>query len=133
MANTIIKTKVTDGPMKSVYHFYFEGDGSDELDEYELLDPTLDFDPPVTKSKEITILQVWHSLVYFDLFVFADGLVPAPSWMIARDSDSYMDFRYFGGLKIPVNTDPTGKLLVSSNDFNVAGSRGTLIMEFKKN
>ncbi len=152
MANIINKVLLSDGPKKAMYQFYFESDGAEgELTNYQLLDPNsvgpvefgYDFVEPWDKSgypqgvqivppSRMTILQMWSSASWFDMTLSYDGTLPLPSFVIARDSDFYMDFRYFGGIKDRVVDQPTGKLLISTKDFAPLGSNGFLVIEIKK-
>ena len=134
MANSVIKTKLVDGASKAVYFVYLEGDGSGEFVNYELFDPQVDFTPsPDRVDNQVTLLQIWHSFAYFDAFLSFDALVPAPSCVLTRDTVNYTDFRYFGGLKDQTTTDHTGKLLLTTNGLGEAGTKGTMIIEFRKN
>jgi len=129
--SNIVKTLISDGPSKAIITVYLESDGVEgELTNYVLLDPEVDFTPP---ADQMSILQVWCSLSWFDALLSFDDLVPFPSWLLTRDASNYHDLRYFGGIKDRSGIDHTGKLLLSTIGFDVIGSTGTLVIELKKN
>ena len=130
--SAIVKTKISDGPSKAVYQFYLESGVQGELENEVLLDPTLDFDPPLTDKDQITINQIWYSFSWFDALLTFDALEKFPSWVLTRDSENYFDFRYFGGLKDRSGIDSTGKLFLTTTGFAPIGSTGTIIIEVKK-
>lgn len=133
MSNIVTKTKIVDGPKSAVVHIYLESDGQEgELDNYVLLDPVADFG--LSTDHQLTVTQVWYSLVWFDVLMKFSALSNYPSWMLPRVSDSnYLDFRYFGGLKDRATAEHTGQLLISTTGFAPQGSIGTLVVEVKKN
>lgn len=131
-------------------HIYLESDGNEgELVNYPIVDPAVDYpDDLGSRNPRPVVRQVWHSFAWFDGLLSFDDLVPAPSWMLQRDSASYSDFRYFGGIKErypeigddgndvdtkdKASSDRTGKVLLSTKDFAPAGSTGTLLLEIWK-
>ncbi len=153
MANIVNKVRLSDGPKKAMFQFYFESDGNEgELKNFVLLDPSsvgpdnipgYDFVEPWDKSgyvnsltvvppPRMTILQLWSSASWFDITLSYDGTIPLPSLVVARDCDFYLDFRYFGGVKDRQQDQPTGKLMISTKDFAPLGSNGFLVLEVKK-
>lgn len=143
MANTVEKQVIIDGPSKALIRWYLESDGNEgELTNYVLLDPNVDFGQPMPlqldqdnkpKPKQISILQVWFSGAWFDIELGFDGTVPTKAITIARDSQFYLDFRYFRGIKDNTTVDPTGKLTITTRDFAPLGSSGFLVLELLKN
>jgi len=131
---SITKVKISDGPSKSIYQFYFESNGVDgELENELLIDPTVDFTPALSSKEQITINQIWYGFSWFDVLLTFDALEQFPSWVLPRDASTYVDFRYFGGLKDRSGAESTGKLYISTDGYAPAGSKGTMIVEFKKN
>jgi hypothetical protein len=133
MAHIVTPTFLLDSPSKAIVHVYIESDGqSGDLSNFVLIDPKLDFvDSP--QIVQMSLAQVWYSFGWFDGFLSFDDVNPYPSWQLSRDSASYFDFRYFGGIKDRSSIDTTGKLLLSTNGLTTAGSRGTMVIELKKN
>jgi hypothetical protein len=137
----IVKTVISDGPSKAILSVYLESDGVDgELTNYVILDPYVDLiplTPPGTPMPpgiyQMTVLQIWYSLSWFDALLTFDDINPFPSWELTRDGSNYADFRYFGGLKDRSGIDTTGKLFLTTNGFAPIGSIGTIIIEIKKN
>ena len=141
MANKIIKTVLKNGSKSLIMHIYLESDGNcGELVNYPLIDPVVDFPQDFGSGNPRPIVrQIWHSFSWFDGLLSFDDLVPAPSWLLQRDSANYTDLRYFGGIKEryidpknKVSSDRTGKVLLSTTDFAPLGSRGTMIIEIWK-
>jgi len=134
MANVVVKQVLSEGT-KIILYVYLESDGVEgEFTNYVLLDPAVDFDPPIMAgARQLTVLQAWSSLSWFDATLSFDDLVPYPNWTFVRDGDGYTDFRYFGGLKDRAGIDHTSKLLLSTNGFAPLGSKGNLIIELRKN
>lgn len=129
--SNIVKTLVSDGPTKAIIQVYLESDGiEEELVDYVLLDPVLDFLPI---ADQISILQIWYGLAGFSATLSFDDLTDFPSWTLPGDNDGYYDFRYFGGLKDRSGIDHTGKLLISTSGFSPQPKKGTIIIEIKKN
>ena len=131
MPHTIVKTLLNDGPQKALFSVYLESDGVEgELTNLVLLDPRADLSPV---ADQVSILQIWYSFAWFDGLLTFDDLVPYPSWSLNRDAGNYLDFRYFGGLKDRAGIDHTGKLFFSTTGFTPVGSKGTVVIEVKKN
>lgn len=129
--------KVVEGQSHLVLRVDLAGDGTGELENYVILSP-MDLNPPKRDViPAFRIMQIWYGMVWFDVTFKAGSVVPRTLWALARDCDSHVDFRSFGGLIDPVAyTSPTadddGKLLMSTNGFNVAGSAGTIVLELRK-
>lgn len=143
MSNTIIKTVLNSGSKSILLHVYMESDGSEgELKDYPLIDRTI-YDPSsksyIQPNMKLTVSQIWNSFSWFDALLSFGNLVPAPSWLLARDSNNYIDFRHFGGIadrlidpNTSESTERTGKILISTNGFAPLGSMGTMILEIKR-
>ena len=141
MANTILKTVLQNGSKSLILHLYLESDGNEgELTNYVIFDPRTDLDEgAATRHPRPVVRQIWHSFAWFDGLLAFDDLVPAPSWLLQRDSASYTDLRYFGGIKERYidpkdkdSSDRTGKVLLTTTDFAPLGSMGTLVLEIWK-
>ena len=111
-------------------------DGSGELTNFVFLKPT-DLLPTSTNTKPMfRIMQMWYSMVWFDVTIGGGTLQPGPLWTIARDTTSHIDFRSFGGivdLQYAPALDDNGELWMSTNGFTTAGSIGNIILEVRKN
>ena len=133
MSNKIVLTKMVEGSRNVIFHVYLESDGIEgELENAILIDPTKDLSPEVTDKRQYKITQIWSSLVWFDALLTFDALDKFPSWLIARDSENYIDFRYFGGIKDKSDAEHSGEIRITTNGFAEKGSRGTMIIELKK-
>jgi hypothetical protein len=141
MANTIKKTILQNGSKSLIMHIYLESDGNEgELVNYPIVDPDTDYDQNRgPRNARPVVRQVWHSFAWFDGLLAFDDLVPAPSWLLQRDSASYTDLRFFGGIKERYvapqdkdSSDRTGKVLLTTTDFAPLGSTGTLVLEIWK-
>ena len=131
---TITRTILNEGPSKITIHLSLLSDGTQgELVDYNILDPTADFTPQLTRDDQLTLLCAWWGTSWFDVVLKFDALVPEPKWTFPRDCSNYIDFRSFGGLKDASGTDHTGKVLITTNGFEPLGSQGTMIFEFRKN
>ena len=129
--SNIVQTLISDGPTKAIIQIYLESNGiEEELTDYVLLDPSLDFSPA---ADQMSILQVWYGLSGFSATLSFDDLTDSPCWNLPGDTDGYYDFRYFGGLKDRSGIDHTGKLLISTSGFSPQPKKGTIIIELKKN
>ena len=127
---------VVEGPSHLVLHAFLESNGYDgELDNHVLLSP-VDLTPKKTADEPaLRIMQVWYSMVWFDVVLKFGGIVPRPVWTLTRDSQNHIDFRAFGGASdygpLPPS-DQNGKLLISTNGFAPIGSQGSLVLELRK-
>ena len=123
------------GGANFVLHVSLASDGVEgELDNYVLVDPAT-FIPPLPRQPALRIMQIWSSMVWFDIVIKYGGLVPRPAWTLARDTTNYIDFRVFGGISDdgqPPPSDDNGKVLISTNGFEAAGSQGNLVIAFRK-
>ena len=129
--------KAAEGPSRIIVRVYLQSDGTGELVNYPLLTAG-DLNPARQGIKPLfNIRQAWYSMVWFDFSLFAGTLQPAPLWTFARDCDSHIDFRSFGGLlDSNVYTQPPsvddGVLLISTNNFAPVNSMGSLVLEIQK-
>lgn len=135
MTITVTPTIISEGSTKLVVHFLIESDGlNGELTNFSVLDPQENFTPTMSVNTQLSITQIWTSRVWFDVIIKFNAIQPTTSWVLARDSDSYYDFRYFGGLKDRSGFDHDGKVLFSTNGLaETTASVGTVVIEFKKN
>ena len=136
MTTNVTPTIINEGSTKLIVQLLIESDGtSGELINYQILNPTEDFNPVLGTDTQLTILQMWYDSVWFDILVRFNALNPQTAWAFSRDSGSrYMDFRYFGGLKDRSGTDHDGKVMISTSGLtDVTSSVGTMVIEFKKN
>lgn len=132
---TIIK--VVEGPSNITIRVNLLSDGSGELVNYPILAAS-DLNPPFpNKSPSFRLAQAWYGMVWFDATLSTGTLSPVTLWTFARDCDSHVDFRSFGGLvdqnvylNPPVVDD--GILLLSTNNFATTGSQGTLVLSLVK-
>lgn len=111
--------------------------GTGELINSPILEPR-DLVPSRPNNRPtFRISQLWYGLVWFDATIGAGTLQPVPLWTIARDCDSHVDFRSFGGL-LDQNVytappdDDNGILTLTTNGFAVLGSQGTIVMSLVK-
>ncbi len=145
MANISNVEIITEGFKKAVIRFYFESDGVEgEWVNRVIFNPSTDFGtPPVgapnwdanplqSKVPQITILQAWTSSSWFDITLGFNGSTPSQELVLARDTDFYLDFRYFGGIKDRASVVPTGELIISTKDFAPAGNNAFLVLEVRK-
>jgi hypothetical protein len=130
-------SKVVEGPSHIVIRVDLASDGTGELSDYVVLSPT-DLIPRVKNNvPAFRLMQVWSSMIWFDVVLKVGVVTPSVLWTLARDTDNHVDFRSFGGLVDPiVYTNPLaaddGKLTISTNDFLQVGSRGVLVLELRK-
>lgn len=143
MSHIITRTVLNNGSKRTILHVYLENDGVDEeLNNVCLLDRQIydSLTGLLTQTDmKLRVAQVWWGFSWFDGLLSFGNLAPVPSWNLTRDSNNYIDFRYFGGIPdrlIPPNTststDRTGKILLTTNGFITPGSMGTIILDIQK-
>ena len=132
MANTVVKTKLSEGAKRAMFHFYFEGDGSGELINEVLIDPQADFEMAVENPTQLTITKIWSGSALYDWVLKFNALVPLPIWVGVADSANYISFEYFGGLADTSGPEGDGKILISTNGLATVGTVGTMVIEVKK-
>ncbi len=133
----VVVRKVTEGSSHLVLRVDLLSDGTGELRNYVILSPS-DLNPP--KPNDIPafrIMQMWYGCVWFDFTLKAGTVAPAALWTVARDRDSHVDFRSFGGLVDPnvynsPPSDDSGVLTLSTNGFLAAESAGSIVIELRK-
>ena len=110
-------------------------DGSGELTNFVVLKPSDLLNTATNTQPMFRIMQIWYSMVWFDVTVGVGTLQPSPLWTLARDTAHNYDFRSFGGLVDYAQTpaiDENGELWISTNGFTTAGSIGNIILELRK-
>lgn len=127
--------KVVEGPTNLILHVFLESNGVDgELVNYPILSPS-ECVPVLANQPSMRVVRIWYSMVWFDITFSWGGLVPRPFWTIARDTVTCVDFEKFGGMidyaTVPPSDD-NGKLLITTNNFEPAGSQGSLALEIRK-
>ena len=136
MAQVTVR-KVVEGQSHLVLRVDLLSDGTGELANYVILSPS-DLNPSMPNSiPAFRLMQAWYGMVWFDVTIGVGTVLPAPLWTLARDCDSHVDFRSFGGLIDPnvYNVQPpddNGKLTFSTNGFAVVGSAGSIVLELRK-
>lgn len=129
--------KVAEGSSNIVIRVNLLSDGSGELVNVPILAP-LDLSPSRPNNRPaFNIRQAWYAMVWFDFTLSAGTLFPATLWTFARDCDSHIDFRSFGGLVdqnvyITPPPDDNGILTITTNGFGQLGSQGTLVLDIQK-
>lgn len=136
MAQVTVK-KIVEGPSQLLLRVDLLSDGTGELKNQPILSPS-DLVPPKTNNiPAFRIMQIWYGMVWFDVTFKTGTITPAVLWTLARDCDSYVDFRHFGGLidpvvyTLPLAVD-TGILTISTNGFLPIGSAGSIVLEIVK-
>ena len=132
--------KVVEGDAHLVIRCDMLSNGVDgELVNFPVLYPS-DLNPTrKNNAPAFRIMQIWYGMVWFDITIGAAALNDGghTMWTLARDCDSHIDFRSFGGiLDSGVYENPPdedyGILTFSTNGFAPVGSRGTIILELRK-
>lgn len=133
----VVVTKITEGASHLVIRINMLSDGTGELTNYVVLSPS-DLNPAFPNDlPAFRIMQAWYGMVWFDVVFKAGTIAPRVLWTLARDCDSHIDFRSFGGLidlaayNVPPSDD-SGKLTMTTNGFAAAGSTGTVVLELRK-
>lgn len=129
--------KVVEGEAWMTLRVNLLSDGSGELVNYPILTPQECIPYMAAGKPTFRIMQAWYAMVWFDFTISAGTLVPVPLWTFARDCDSHIDFRSFGGIfdqnvYTSPPTDDSGTLVISTNGFTQAGSQGTLVLSIGK-
>lgn len=129
--------KVVEGNSAVVFRVNLLSDGSGELLNYPIIRPS-DLVPARQNNRPtFRIMQAWYGMVWFDVTINAGTLQPVPLWTFARDCDSHVDFRSFGGLLdqnvyvVPPNDD-SGVLTITTNGFSTLGSQGSIVLSLVK-
>lgn len=132
MPLNIQKTVLVDGPRHAVVHLVLTCDrSSPDLVNAPLIDTKNDI-YPIGQATQSTITQLWWGHNAFDAVLSRNDTVPVPIWLLAAGVDSHVDFRAFGGIKVPIDMDGNGDILISTIGFTTAGQIGTYIVELRK-
>jgi len=128
-------TKLVEGEAHVVIRLVLLADGSGNLRREVIFSPT-DLVPP-RKANRVTfrIMQIWYGMSGFDAEFGFNVISPEPAWTLARGTDSWVDFRLFGGLLQFPETPPEdvdGKLWLSTTGFITAGQTGSFVLELRK-
>ena len=129
--------KVTESDAALVLRVNLLSDGSGELTNYPFLRPSELLPARPNNRATFRIMQVWYGLVWFDVTIGAGTLQPVPIWTLARDADSYTDFRFFGGMfdqnvYVRPPNDDNGVLTLTTNGFTPEGSQGSIVLALRK-
>jgi hypothetical protein len=129
----ITVTKILDGAKNSVVHVFLRGDGSGDLNGEVIIDPAVDFTPPLPPVPELRIEQLWYDFIGFTGYLFFDDLVTGtPVWSMSAGQANQPDFSCFGGLTDRSDQlDGSGQLKLTTMGLD-ASSIGTLILLVKK-
>lgn len=136
MTTSVTPTIINEGPSKVIVQFVIQSDGTDgELTNQVVFNALTDLGQPMDPTVQLSINQMWYNLTWFDLEIKFNALNPVTGWMVSRDpGDSYMDFRYFGGIKDRSTVDFDNKILFSTSGLaDSTKSVGVIVIEFKKN
>lgn len=133
MANTVLITKLLDGPKHAIIHVFLESDGaSGELVDQVLIDPT-QLVPTGSAVPSFTLEGVWHSFNGFAGKIEFDSVVDTSVWVFTENETVHTCFADFGGLKDRSNPlDGSGKLLLSTVGFTAAGDMGSMVIKVRK-
>jgi hypothetical protein len=132
MPNTVNQTVFLDGSKLATVHLYIESDGvSGEMANQLVIDMKNDIQP-IGSPTQATIQQIWWGQSYYDARLSFQDTVPVPFWVLPVGSDSHVDFRSIGGLKVPVDLDGNANILLTTVGFAPAGSWGSYIIQLKK-
>ena len=128
--------KIVEGRTNLVLRVDLKGDGTGELEDYVILAPEDLAKVPVPKNiPAFRLMQVWYSMVWFDVSLKVGTLTKDPIWTLARDTSPHVDFRSFGGLIDPnvydvQPQDTDGKLTISTSEFTL-GSAGAIVLSLE--
>lgn len=130
--STVTQTVLIDGPRQAYVHVVIQGDtnGPVELNNQKILDTTNDI-RPLGIPTQSTISRIWWNFNSFEAYLSKFDMSPPIIWALNYGSGNKMDFRSFGGIKVPVSMDGNGDILLSTNGLAV-GAVGTLVVELKK-
>lgn len=126
-------TKILDGARNAIFHISVLGDGSGDVTDETLIDPTTSFDPAFKAKPAMTIEKLWYDLSGFNARLEFDYLVSdTPAWTMSGNQAAQLDFCGFGGLKDRSNElDGSGKLMLTTSGL-ASGEFGTLIVHVRK-
>jgi hypothetical protein len=120
-------TKMLDG-RKAVFHVSILGDGSGELVDAVIVDPTADLDPPMPAAPTFKLDQIWYDLNGFSGRLEYDYLTSdTPAWTMSGNGGVWLDFSCIGGIADRSPSDGTGKLKITTSGLEL-GDFGTFII-----
>lgn len=133
MANTVEITKLLDGPRYGVYHIFLKSDGSGDLENTVLINPTEDFTPPYESLPSMAIETIQYDLSGFSARLEFEYLINnTPIWSMSEGPGSEVDFTNYGGVRDRSGIlDGTGNLLLTTSGFSI-GDFGTIVIKVKK-
>lgn len=128
----VLVTKLHDGAKSAVFHVAITGDGSGDVTDAVLIDPT-QFDVPMPAAPGLTIERLWYDLAGFDARLEFDNLISDTlAWSMTGGQSATFDFCDIGGLKDrSAPLDGTGKLTLTTSGLLVDGV-GTLVIKVRK-
>jgi hypothetical protein len=127
--------KVVEGNAHVVIRVNLASLGVGELENTVILSPSDLVPVRPNTATAFRIMQIWSGLSQFDVTLGFDTTAPVDVWTLVRGADAHVDFRSFGGLMDYATAPPAavdGKLWISTLGFNVAGLRGSLVLELRK-
>lgn len=159
MANTVQKTVLQEGPMTYILHTYMQADGTGELNNFTLIDPSRDFTPIIPTGRSLRLSKIWYELAGFNItFAWGDPIgeslggnanvtanvgqnatPPGPNypfWVATPGASLRHDWTDFGGM--PDLSDPpfgfnsSGHLVISTQGFTSPNARGAFVLQFRK-
>jgi hypothetical protein len=129
---SVIRTKLLDGPRHAIFHFAIDGTEQDEMTDYVLIDPKDDITPAAYK---LVVEDVLYNFAGFDAKIHFDSDVVEGimTWVLPQGSDSYVDFRSFGGFKDRSGINGDGKLKLTTKGLGMdEGDMGSMIVRVRK-
>lgn len=124
-------TKIIDGPRNAVFHVFIEGNGSGELTDHVLVDPT-SFSPALLAEPGLTLEEITYDLDGFSAKIEFDYLTTDnPVWSMSKGPGGHACFEDFGGLKDRSWSDGNGKLKITTTGLD-NGDRGSIILVLRK-
>lgn len=125
-------TKIMDGPRNAVFHIAIEGDGSGDVTDAIVIDPTTSFDPALPPVPTLTLDHLWYDLTGFDAKLEFDYLVSDTLvWSMTGDQYCAVDLSCFGGLKDRSPISGEGKLKLSTRGLGTAET-GIIVIKVRK-
>ena len=131
MPNTVIKTKLLDGPRQVIYHIYIKSDGkSGEVINYPVIDPAeYNLKGPSFAIESVT----WGFNGFTGKFKFdylADGTLV---WVLPSSAANHVDFEPYGALTDRSSKlDGSGKILFSTIGMGDWGDEGSFVIKIRK-
>ena len=126
-------TQLHDGARNAIYHIALQGDGTGDLTDQTIIDPAVDFDPPLPPVPCMRIDRLWYDLCGFNARIEFDYLATdTPIWTMCEGGGGDVDFSSIGGLsdRSP-ELDGSGKLLLTTSGLGT-GDFGTIVIAAKK-